>query len=254
MSDNEKPLSPQISLFGDPSQRNYSNPAILPQVPTSTFKKSKWTPEEDRALIASVEKNGMSNWTMVASEVSGRTGKQCRERWTNQLCPELNKDNWTQQEDEILIKQQRIHGNFWSKISRFLPGRSSNAIKNRWSWLSRHGLTAMLAAQYNFPQQQFNPQRPRPPIPMIYQVQQTAPMEYRWVSQSPTNSNPFNVGVPFSEPNPTGNSFGSISSYHINDEDSEGIGSMTSNEMFFPHSDVIDDDLYDRQFWEGDQF
>ncbi|OHT08026.1 hypothetical protein TRFO_23652 [Tritrichomonas foetus] len=111
------------------------------------FKKSKWTPEEDRLLMDSVNKHGMGNWSLVSQAVPGRTGKQCRERWINQLCPALNKDNWTPQEDAILIQQQRIHGNFWTKIAQFLPGRSSNNVKNRWSWLSRHRVPSTLAAQ-----------------------------------------------------------------------------------------------------------
>lgn len=110
----------------------------------TTTKKCKWTPEEDKALIESVKKNGMSNWSLVASDVKGRTGKQCRERWTNQLCPELNKNEWTAHEDQILLEQHAIRGNMWSIISRFLPGRSLNSIKNRWSWLSRHNITNAL--------------------------------------------------------------------------------------------------------------
>jgi hypothetical protein len=56
----------------------------------------------------------------------------------NQLCPALNKDDWSPHEDAILIQRQRSFGNVWSRIAQFLPGRSSNAVKNRWSWLSRH--------------------------------------------------------------------------------------------------------------------
>jgi hypothetical protein len=29
-------------------------------------------------------------------------------------------------------------GNSWAKIASQLPGRSSNAVKNRWCWLMRH--------------------------------------------------------------------------------------------------------------------
>ena len=101
-------------------------------------KKMKWTADEDAILVKRIEKYGTGNWSLIAQELSGRTGKQCRERWTNQLNPNLNKENWTQSEDRILLQQQQIYGNSWSKISMFLPGRSSNCVKNRWSWLSRH--------------------------------------------------------------------------------------------------------------------
>lgn len=114
---------------------------------TPPFKKSKWTPEEDQFLMESVNKHGMGNWSLVCQTVPGRSGKQCRERWINQLCPALNKDNWTPQEDAILIQQQRIHGNFWTKIAQFLPGRSANNVKNRWGWLSRHRILPNLSSQ-----------------------------------------------------------------------------------------------------------
>ena len=127
------------------SQSTVQSPVSAPS--PAPFKKSKWTPDEDKLLIDSVNKHGMGNWSLVSQSVPGRTGKQCRERWINQLCPALNKDNWTPQEDAILIQQQRIHGNFWSKIAQFLPGRSSNNVKNRWSWLSRHRVPPSLAAQ-----------------------------------------------------------------------------------------------------------
>ena len=106
-------------------------------VPVNT-KKQKWTAEEDQQLLESVRIHGTSNWPLIASALTGRTGKQCRERWLNQLKPDLIREDWTTQEDHILMQQQRIFGNSWSKIALSLPGRSANAIKNRWSWLNRH--------------------------------------------------------------------------------------------------------------------
>jgi hypothetical protein len=101
-------------------------------------KKRKWTDIEDQALTASIQKFGTSSWSLIASALPGRTGKQCRERWTNQLDPNLNRDDWTPQEDATLCFHQKASGNCWSKIASFLPRRSANAIKNRWCWLSRN--------------------------------------------------------------------------------------------------------------------
>ena len=64
---------------------------------------------------------------------SGRTGKQCRERWLNHLRPDLNKGPWTAEEDAALVEAHRAVGNRWSEIARRLPGRPENAIKNRWN-------------------------------------------------------------------------------------------------------------------------
>lgn len=113
-------------------------PASLSKGMNSVSKKMKWTAEEDEILKSRIEKFGTGNWSLIAQELHGRTGKQCRERWTNQLNPNLNRDNWSSNEDRILLHQQQVFGNSWSKIAKYLPGRSSNSIKNRWSWLSRH--------------------------------------------------------------------------------------------------------------------
>jgi hypothetical protein len=128
----------------------------------NVVKKSKWTEEEDRQLAESVSMHGMGNWTLVAQLIPGRNGKQCRERWIHQICPSLNKENWTPREDAILIQQQRLHGNSWAKIAQFLPGRSSNNIKNRWSWLSRHhyGVPFLVQGQFQVAQPHLIPNTP----------------------------------------------------------------------------------------------
>ena len=46
-------------------------------------------------------------------QIKGRKGKQCRERWQNQLDPTVKKGPWSEEEDEILIAAQKKHGNKW---------------------------------------------------------------------------------------------------------------------------------------------
>ena len=100
--------------------------------------KTKWTPEEDKLLSDAVQEFGTNNWTLIATRVQGRTGKQCRERWTGQVCPTISKLDWTQAEDMILFQYQRVFGNKWAKIAQFLPNRSPISVKNRWNWYVRH--------------------------------------------------------------------------------------------------------------------
>jgi hypothetical protein len=46
----------------------------------------RWTGEEHKALQALVRKYGTErNWSVIAQQIPGRTGKQCRERWLNHL-------------------------------------------------------------------------------------------------------------------------------------------------------------------------
>ncbi|OHT00925.1 Myb-like transcription factor [Tritrichomonas foetus] len=100
--------------------------------------KSRWSTEEDELLIKSVNDNGTSNWTLVSSYLKNRTGKQCRERWANHLNPILIKDEWTIDDDALLIKLVNLYGHQWSTITKGFRGRSINSVKNRFGWLKRH--------------------------------------------------------------------------------------------------------------------
>ena len=105
-----------------------------------TFKiikrRAPWNKKEDEAIIELVNKYGTTNWTIIANEMAliykskQRNGKQCRERWHNHLDPIVNKDNWTEEEENILFNKHLEYGNKWSDISKFLPGRTDNSIKN----------------------------------------------------------------------------------------------------------------------------
>jgi len=41
----------------------------------------------------------------VSLIIKGRSGKQCRERWFNNLNPNVKKGNWTAEEDQIIFQQ-----------------------------------------------------------------------------------------------------------------------------------------------------
>lgn len=89
-----------------------------------------WTIEEDNHLLELVASYG-PNWSIIASSLPGRTGKQVRERYLNHLDPYLNRNKFTQEEDEIIIELYTKLGPKWKEISKQFFGRTENMVKNR---------------------------------------------------------------------------------------------------------------------------
>jgi hypothetical protein len=99
--------------------------------------KVKFDPSEDKLLFDAVRMFGCANWHRIASLIPGRSARQCRERWTNYLNPDLFNGEWTPDEDRMLRAKYDEIGPKWVLIARFLPGRSKNSVRNRLLQLQR---------------------------------------------------------------------------------------------------------------------
>lgn len=86
---------------------------------------------------------GPRRWSVIASHIPGRTGKQARERWLNQLSPDLAKRAWTPEEDRIVMEAHARLGNRWSEIAKLLKGRTDNATKNRFNTTIRRQISEL---------------------------------------------------------------------------------------------------------------
>ncbi|PWA38555.1 homeodomain-like protein [Artemisia annua] len=95
------------------------------------IKKGPWSEDEDDKLRAFIEKYGPFSWSKIP-RIAGlsRSGRSCRLRWMNQLCPSVKHGNFTIEEQDVIVDLHSKHGNKWSMIAAQLPGRSENEIKN----------------------------------------------------------------------------------------------------------------------------
>ncbi|CAO2179039.1 unnamed protein product [Urochloa humidicola] len=93
-------------------------------------RKGPWT-LEDLILVGYISEHGEGSWDSLARAAGlNRNGKSCRLRWLNYLRPGVRHGSIMPAEDAVIRELHATLGNKWSKISKHLPGRTDNEIKN----------------------------------------------------------------------------------------------------------------------------
>ena len=118
-----------------------------PEAPAHAKKKYRknFSAVEDELLATLVKRMGPGNWDIIASHLPDRTARQCRDRWKFYLCPSVNRDPWSREEDRLLFNLFQELGPKWSVMCQHFQNRSLNNIKNRWHSVTRKVRAAKLS-------------------------------------------------------------------------------------------------------------
>ncbi|KAI9675138.1 MAG: hypothetical protein M1817_001546 [Caeruleum heppii] len=96
-------------------------------------KRGPWSPSEDGYLLRLVHTQGAHSWVRISHLLGSRSPKQCRERYHQNLKPNLNHDPISPDEGLVIERLVGEMGKRWAEIARQLKGRSDNAVKNWWN-------------------------------------------------------------------------------------------------------------------------
>lgn len=89
------------------------------------FKGGQWTNAEDEVLKSGVMKYGKMNWGRIASLITRKTADQCKARWTEWLDPDINRSEWTHEEEAKLLDLVQAMPSMWRSIADQMPGRTA---------------------------------------------------------------------------------------------------------------------------------
>ena len=127
------------------------------------LKNVKWTKNEDNTLINCINRFGEGKWNEMERCFIGRTRKQIRQRYVNNIKIKKISENmnqtitlnsssssinekiidekhsfiWNDKLDKILLREYFLNKKSWVKISKKIPGSSENSVKNRFYSLLR---------------------------------------------------------------------------------------------------------------------
>ena len=139
------------------------NPINIQTINQPILKNVKWTKNEDHILINCINRFGEGKWNEMERCFIGRTRKQIRQRYINNIKMKKISENmnqtitlnsssssinekiidekhsfiWNDKLDKILLREYFLNKKSWVKISKKIPGSSENSVKNRFYSLLR---------------------------------------------------------------------------------------------------------------------
>ena len=114
-SDGEKSPSPKTPM---------TNPRVGSGLVKAKKKRRsvrKWTKEEDEQMKILVQRFGTRKWSTIGGFLDGRNGKQCRERWHNQLDPNIKKCAWSEDEE---VRKSSVSLSLFALVYFFYDAKS----------------------------------------------------------------------------------------------------------------------------------
>ncbi|KAJ6373390.1 hypothetical protein OIU76_027683 [Salix suchowensis] len=84
--------------------------------------KGAWTPVEDKMLLDYLKIHGEGKWSNIVRETGvKRCGKSCRLRWMSYLRPDIKRGNFSDDEEDLIIRMHKLLGNSIAKKARGKP-------------------------------------------------------------------------------------------------------------------------------------
>ena len=147
--------------------------------------KSKFTLSEDALLKSLVARYGEKSWCTISSFIPNRNERQCHDRWTYYLSPNVNKLPWTEEEEARLVSLVNTIGPHWVKIAKEFKGRTDIQIKNKWNVIKRR---VKQDVPIDCPQELFSsPEQSAPLFNCMHVIEQAKAAESHYPQQVQTN-------------------------------------------------------------------